>query len=186
MTAAERGLGVLDAAQAVALTLAVVMVTALPPLSSAFALTPPEAGALVAAGTIGALGLAVCFLAGLLRSPRLVPALPLFGAGVALWIVAVLVVAPLADWRVAIGTAWLASELLIVAAWFALRGYPAKAYPMLLVLVVAALVAATANDFLVLVAALVAGPLAVFALVALLLRRDRHDGGEGYPTPPAA
>ncbi len=176
MTSAAPRPGVLDVIEAVSLTFAVVMVAALPPISLEFSVPPAGVGATVGVGLLGGLGLLAAFVAGSIRSRRVLPAAVLFLLGVGFWILVVVYLDPLLGWRVGIVTAWLAAVGLIAVSWFVLRRYPGRAYPALLLLAVGAAAASVAPSFPLLLAALSGGAAATF-LVALLAIRSRPGPG---------
>lgn len=160
----------LDVGEGVALTLAVVMVAALPPISTELAVPQPVVAATVGVALVGAIGLVACFVAGSFRSPRVLPAGLILSAGVAVWIVAVVLVGPQVGWRVGLASAWLLAALAFGAAWFVLREYPARVYPALVLLGVGAVLASLAPTFPMVLAALSGGAAATFVVALLVLR----------------
>lgn len=171
--ASPRAPGLLDVAAAASLTLSSVAIVGLPPVSTEFALSTSSSAVVVTLALFGTIGLVVCWIVGSLHSTRVLPGVLLFVAGIALWVVTVFVAEPVLGWRVAASTVGLASELLVTAGWFVLRGYPAKVFPALLFLAVGAVLVCLSPSLAVLVAGLVGGPVATFTLALLVLRAGR-------------
>ena len=162
--------GLLDVVEGAALTLATVMIAALPPITSEFAVPQPAVAVVAGLGVLGALGIIGAFIVGSARSRRVLPAGVVLLLGVAIWVVAVVYLDPLLGWRTGLATAWLASALLVAIAWFVLRSFPARAYPALLAIAAGAVLASVAPAYpLVLVG--LAGGAAVAYVVALLVLR---------------
>lgn len=171
--AAVRGPGLLDVAAGVSLTLASVAIVGLPPVSTDFALSTTASAVAVTIALLGAMGLLGCMIAGSFHSTRILPGVLLFAGGMALWVVTVFVAEPVLGWRVGAATIGLLSELLVAAGWFVLRGYPAKVFPVLVLLVGGAVVLYLATTLPVLIVGLTAAPLATFAVALLVLRLGR-------------
>ncbi len=168
-----RAPGLLDVAAAVSVTLSSVAIVGLPPTTIDFGLSTAATGIAVTIALLGTVGLVACWIAGSLHSTRAIPGVLLFAAGIALWVVMVLVADPALGWRLGAATVGLASEVLVTAGWFVLRGYPPKVFPALLLLAVGAVVVVVATTLPVLVAGLVGAPAATFAIVLLVLWAGR-------------
>lgn len=91
-------------------------------------------------------------------------------AGIALWVVMLLVAEPSLGWRLGVVTVGLVSELLVAIGWFVLRGYPPVAYVALLALVAGAVVVALAPTLTVVLVGLLGGLLVAFAVALPVLR----------------
>lgn len=160
----------LDVGAGVSLVLVSVVLVGLPPVSTDLQVPGSIAGVLVAAGILGAVGLVVCWIAACFRSRRVAAGVSQFVAGIALWVVMMLVAEPLLGWRLGIATVGLVSELLVAAGWFVLRSYPPVAFVGLLALVPPVVVGVFATNAEVLLGALVAGPLVAFAIALPIAR----------------
>jgi hypothetical protein len=171
--APTRAPSLLDVAAAASLTLSSVAIVGLPPVSTEFALSTSSSAVAVTVALFGAIGLVVCWIVASFHSTRVLPGVLLFVAGIGLWVVTVFVADPALGWRVGASTVGLASELLVAAGWFVLRGYPAKVFPALLFLVAGAVLVYLAPTLGVLITGLLGGPAATFAVALLVLRTGR-------------
>jgi ABC-type uncharacterized transport system permease subunit len=171
--APSRAPSLLDVAAAASLTLSSVAIVGLPPVSTEFGISTSASAVAVTLALFGTIGLVVCWIVGSLHSTRVLLGVLLFAAGIALWVVTMFVAEPVLGWRMAASTVGLASELLVTAGWFVLRGYPAKVFPALLFLVAGAVLVYLSPSLAVLVAGLVGGPVATFTVALLVLRAGR-------------
>ena len=168
-----RTAGALDVAAGASLTLASVAIVGLPPVSTDFGLSTTASAIAVTIALLGTIGLVVCWFGGSLHSSRVLPGVAIFAVGIVLWVVTVFVAEPLLGWRVGAATVGLLSEMFVAGGWFVLRGYPAKAYPALLLLLGGAVALLVATTLPVLVAGLTLAPIATFVVALLVLRANR-------------
>lgn len=159
--------GLLDWGFAVCLALTSVAAAGLPDVLADFG-TADEAGAgAFVVGILGALGLAVCWIAATLRRGRIVAGLPLFAAGVLFWFLQV-VASETVGWRLALGILGMLAAGLTTVGWVAMRRYAPRAYAFLPLLPVGSLLVVLAPGHVMLIAGLVVASLLPVAGTNLL------------------
>ncbi len=168
--------GFLDWGFAVSLALAALAVAGFPAVLADLRADGAVGAAATVGGIFGALGLAGCWIAAVLRRGRIAVGLPLFAAGVLFWFLQAFASEAIA-WRPAVGVLGMLAAGLTTVGWLAMRRYAPRAYAFLPLLLAGSILVVLAPTHVMLIAGLVVASLLPIAGANLLQFTVPGSGG---------